>query len=128
MNKTYILFDLDGTISDPKIGITSAVQYSLRSFGITVEDADTLTPFIGPPLRDSYKKFYGLNDTETENAVAKYREYFTETGLYQNTLYQGITTLLETLQGMGKQLIIATSNQERQVAAVCGVYYQVESV
>jgi len=109
MNKTYILFDLDGTISDPKEGIIKSIQYSLQSFGINVEDLDTLTPFIGPPLRDSYKQFYGFNDTETEKAVAKYREYFAETGIFQNSLYNGVVELLQTLQDMNKQLMIATS-------------------
>jgi len=109
MDKTYILFDLDGTISDPKEGITRSVQYSLRAFGINIEDADTLTPFIGPPLRDSYKKYYGFDSDDTEKAVAKYREYFAKTGLFQNSLYRDMDKLLKALQDMGKQLIIATS-------------------
>jgi len=109
MNKTYILFDLDGTISDPKEGITKSIQFSLREFGIDVEDLDTLTPFIGPPLRDSYKQFYGFNEADTERAVAKYREYYAETGIFQNALYDGIVPLLKTLQDRGKQLFIATS-------------------
>ena len=107
--KKYILFDLDGTISDPKLGITKSVQYSLRSFGIEVADIDELTPFIGPPLRDSYKKFYGFNDSQAEKAVAKYREYFSETGIFENTLYDGIPELLESLTAAEKTLIIATS-------------------
>ena len=107
--KKYILFDLDGTISDPKLGITKAVQYSLRSFGIEVADIDKLTPFIGPPLRDSYKKFYGFDDSGAEMAVAKYREYFSETGIFENTLYNEIPELLESLTAAGKTLVIATS-------------------
>ena len=109
MAKTYILFDLDGTISDPKVGITKSVQFSLNSQGIEVEDADTLTHFIGPPLRDSYKLYYGFNDEETERVVEKYREYFSEKGIFENNLYEGMDILLKTLSGMGKQLIIATS-------------------
>ena len=109
MDKTYILFDLDGTITDPKAGITKSVQYSLASFGIHVENPDTLVHFIGPPLRDSYKQFYGFNDAETETAVAKYREYFSTKGIFENTLYTGMDTLLKALKNDGKQLIIATS-------------------
>jgi len=109
MEKAHILFDLDGTITDPKEGITKSVQYSLKNFGIIVDDADTLTHFIGPPLRDSYKKYYGFSDAETETAVAKYREYFSEKGIFENTLYSGMDILLKNLHDAGKQLIIATS-------------------
>jgi len=108
-NKKYILFDLDGTITDPKEGITNSIKHSLKAFGINVKDIYTLTPFIGPPLRDSYKKFYGFNDEEAEKAVAQYREYFGDKGMLENFLYEGIDTLLETLQNQGKKLIVATS-------------------
>ena len=109
MDKMYILFDLDGTITDPKVGITKSVQFSLQHFGITVADADTLTHFIGPPLRDSYKRCYGFDDEKTEQAVAKYREYFSTHGIYENALYEGMDNLLNTLHARGKQLIVATS-------------------
>ena len=56
----YILFDLDGTLTDPKIGITTCVQYALKSFGIEEENLDKLEPFIGPPLTDSFERFYGF--------------------------------------------------------------------
>ncbi len=104
----YFLFDLDGTISDPRIGITKSVQYSLRGFGIEAE-LNELIRFIGPPIRDSYKMFFGFNDAEAELAVAKFREYFTEKGLYENELYQGMDTLLKRQKERGKKLILATS-------------------
>jgi len=100
---------LDGTISDPKEGITKSIQYSLKAFDINVTDTDALTPFIGPPLRDSYKKYYGFTDEEAEKAVEKYREYFSEIGIFENTIYEGMDILLKTLQGADKTLIIATS-------------------
>lgn len=109
MNKKYILFDLDGTIIDPKAGITKSVQYSLRSFGIHIENIDELTPFIGPPLRDSYKIFYGFNDEACEKAVEEYRKYFTKQGIFENTLYDGMENLLKSLYDNGKTLILATS-------------------
>lgn len=109
MGKKYILFDLDGTITDPKTGITKSIQYSLRSFGIHIEDLDELMPFIGPPLRDSYKNFYGFDDASAEKAVAKYREYFAEQGIFENILYPGMDKLLQTQRQRGKILAVATS-------------------
>lgn len=109
MRKKYILFDLDGTIIDPKIGITKSVQFSLKNFGIYVEDTDDLIPFIGPPLRESYKKYYGFDDKATEKAVEGYREYFTKQGIFENTLYDGIEHLIKTLYDNGKKVILATS-------------------
>ena len=70
----YILFDLDGTLTDPKVGITTCVQHALKDFGIEENDLNRLTPFIGPPLKQSFMQFYGLNDEEAERAVALYRE------------------------------------------------------
>lgn len=66
---TYILFDLDGTLSDPKEGITGSVQYALKALGIDEPDADKLEPFIGPPLKDSFQEFYGLNEEQADFAV-----------------------------------------------------------
>ena len=87
--KKYLLFDLDGTLTDPKIGITTCVQYALHSFGIEEPDLDKLEPFIGPPLRDSFMEFYGFTAEQAEEAVAKYRERFHDTGLFDNEVYAG---------------------------------------
>lgn len=107
--KQYLLFDLDGTISDPKVGITKSVQYALEAFGIHVANADDLCPFIGPPLRESFMTFYGMDEKGAEAAVAKYREYFADKGIFENELYEGIPAMLETLRGKGKTLMLATS-------------------
>ncbi|MCL2838811.1 MAG: HAD-IA family hydrolase [Oscillospiraceae bacterium] len=108
-DKSYILFDLDGTLTDPKEGLTKSWQYSLREFGINVENRDELTSFIGPPLRDSYREHYGFNAEEVERATEKFREYFTEIGIFECALYDGIDALLKNLQNMGKRIILATS-------------------
>ena len=108
-NKEYLFFDLDGTLTDPKIGITKSVQYSLRFFGIDIADPDELVKFIGPPLRDSYKKHYSLSDDEAEIAVAKYREYFADKGIFENTIYDGIENLLKNQVTAGRKIALATS-------------------
>ena len=83
----YVLFDLDGTLTDPKPGITQCVQYALRCMGIEEPDQDMLEPFIGPPLRDSFMEFYGFTAEQAEEAVAKYRERFQNTGIFENEVY-----------------------------------------
>lgn len=108
-NYKYILFDLDGTITDPKIGITKSVAYALQCFGIEVDDLDTLCKFIGPPLRDSFMEYYGFSEADANLAVEKYREYFGVTGLYENTVYDGMEMLLQSLRNQEMTLIIATS-------------------
>ncbi len=108
----YILLDLDGTITDPKIGITKSVQYALKSKGILIEDLDSLCRHIGPPLKTSFMEFYGFSEREAEELVEKYREYFKDTGIYENEVFEGMDELLRKLQAEGKRLITATSKPE----------------
>lgn len=105
----YILFDLDGTLTDPKEGITKSVQYALKHFGIEEPDLNKLEPFIGPPLRDSFKNFYGFDDIQAKEAVAKYRERFQDIGIFENRIYKGIPGLLKSLKASGRKLAIASS-------------------
>lgn len=109
MKYTTILFDLDGTLTDPKIGITSAVQYALKHYGIEVDNIDLLEPFIGPPLADSFQEFYGFTEKDSVDAIEVYREYFRDRGLFENEVYPGIPEMLNHLQTLGHTLIIATS-------------------
>ena len=109
MKYTTILFDLDGTLTDPKIGITSAVQYALKHYGIIVDDLDLLEPFIGPPLTDSFQEFYGFTEKDSMDAIVVYREYFRDKGLFENEVYPGIPEMLKRLQTAGHTLIVATS-------------------
>lgn len=105
----YILFDLDGTLTDPKVGITKSVQYALQALGIEEPDLDKLEPFIGPPLKDSFMEFYGFHHEQTEIAVEKYRERFVVTGIFENEIYAGIAQMLANLHCAGKKLAIASS-------------------
>ena len=107
-----ILFDLDGTLTDPALGITSAVQYALRKMGIEVEDITTLNWMIGPPLLTSFKEGCGMSDEDSKKALGFYREYFSVTGIYQNEIYPGIAELLRDLHSAGRRILLATSKPE----------------
>lgn len=108
----YLLFDLDGTLTDPKLGITTCVQYALNSFGIIEEDLDKLEPFIGPPLKDSFMNFYGMNEEQAEAAIAKYRERFSTVGMYENEVYPGVARMLRRCKNRGAKLAVASSKPE----------------
>lgn len=112
MKKDILLFDLDGTLTDPMVGITKSVQYALRHYGIVEEDLEKLIPFIGPPLRDSFKKFYSFSDEQASEGVQIYREYFQEKGIFENEEILGIREMLEELKEEGKLLFVATSKPE----------------
>lgn len=105
----YLLFDLDGTLTDPKEGITTCVQYALASFGIEEPDLDKLTPFIGPPLKESFMEFYGFDEEKALAAVEKYRERFKDTGIFENQVYEGIPEMIRKLKGNHKKLAVASS-------------------
>ncbi len=105
----YFLFDLDGTITNSKEGITKSVNYALNSFGIFTEDLDTLCTFIGPPLKESFQKFYNFTNDDLKNVIKKYREYYETTGLYENETYIGIDNLLKNLKKQGNTIILATA-------------------
>ena len=114
----YILFDLDGTISDSELGITSCVQYALQHLGIEVEDRSTLRCFIGPPLLDTFMREFDLNRQQAEEAVAKYRERYAVIGMFENEIYPGIDSLLEELKLQGKVLATASSKPEKYVKLI----------
>ncbi len=103
-----VLFDLDGTLTDPKTGITRSIQYALDKLGQPVPDADALTWMIGPPLIASFTKLLGSPEGAPE-ALRLYRERFSVTGLFENVVYAGIPALLQDLQGKGIRLFVATS-------------------
>lgn len=109
----YILFDLDGTLTDPEIGITNGVMYALEKFGIKVNDRKELLCFIGPPLIDSFTQFYDMSHEDALQAIVYYREFFGVTGIYENEVYDGIEEVLATLKEQGKKLILATSKPEK---------------
>ena len=105
----YCFFDLDGTLTDPGMGITNSVMHALKKFGIEVADRSELYSFIGPPLPDSFMKYYGFDEAKANQAVTYYREYFRDKGIFENEVYPGIAEVLRTLKEKGVTVALATS-------------------
>lgn len=111
-NWEYILFDFDGTIVNSEEGITKGVAYSLKQLGIEITDLNKLRVFIGPPLRESYIEFYGLDEDQLAKATVAYRDYYHAKGLFECHPYKGIAQLLHRLKNTGKKVILATSKPQ----------------
>lgn len=109
MKYKYILFDLDGTLTDPKVGITKAVQYALEKNNIKEDSLSTLEKFIGPPLKDSFMEFYSFDEKKSLDSIQYFREYFKEKGIFENEIYLGIEDLLKKLKQNNYKIIVATS-------------------
>ena len=109
---SYVLFDLDGTISDSSEGITKGIKIALESMGIH-EEVENLHKFIGPPLKYSFTTFYGFNEEQCVKAVKKYREYYSQTGLFENRAYDGVDELLKKIKESGRKIAVATSKPEK---------------
>jgi len=113
MNKEhYLLFDLDGTLTDPGPGITNSVRYALERFGIHPATREELYPYIGPPLTWSFQQYHGLTAQQADLALSYYREYFSDKGLFENEVYEGIPSMLAELKEQGISLLVATSKPE----------------
>lgn len=105
----YCLLDLDGTLTDPGMGITNSVMHALKKFGIEVADRSELYSFIGPPLPDSFHKYYGFDEAKANQAVTYYREYFRDKGIFENEVYAGIPETLRAMKEKGVTVALATS-------------------
>ncbi|HPR40032.1 MAG TPA: HAD hydrolase-like protein [Oscillospiraceae bacterium] len=113
MSFTYILFDLDGTLTDSFEGITKSFNYALKALcGYEENDQDMLSGIIGPPLRDLYIKNYGVTPELAEKLIEKYRERFSTVGLYENKVYDGVPEMLAALKEKGKVLALASAKPE----------------
>ena len=113
MKYQTILFDLDGTLTNPAEGITTAVAYALDFFGNEYSSKKQLETFIGPPLREQFMEYCNVDKEKGEEYVKKYREYYSVKGIYQNEVYEGIDTMLDTLKNNGKKIVLATSKPEQ---------------
>lgn len=113
-----ILFDLDGTLTDPFKGIANSVIYALKKFGIAAPEKTLLRKFIGPPLTESFSKYCGLSRSDALRAVEYYREYFAATGIFENKPYIGVQELLSELKKSGFTVVVATSKPEQFAKAI----------
>ncbi|PEC86645.1 phosphoglycolate phosphatase [Bacillus cereus] len=106
---TKFLFDLDGTLTDPKEGIINSVLYALKKVGIEELHVSELDSFIGPPIQQSFIERYNMSEGEVERAVFYFREYLKQRGLFENNVYEGIPDLLQQLKSSANRLFVATS-------------------
>ncbi len=114
----YLLFDLDGTITDSFDSVANCFIYALSFFGVKVEDRAELIAAMGPPLKDSFTKLYGLNEADSQKAVEKYRERYTTYNTLENKLYDGIKDVLYSLKDLGYRLVLATSKPEEYAVKI----------
>ena len=112
MTYKNILFDLDGTLTDPALGIKNSIRYALNKQNRPILDDETLNAFIGPPLIDSFMKYCGANREEAISLVEDYREYFKCKGMFENKVYPMIPEMLNALKNAGCSLFVATSKPE----------------
>lgn len=108
----YLFFDLDGTLTNPAQGITNSFIHAFKSLGIEVPSYETLLTFIGPPLPVTFGKMMGLPESQVDEAIKKYREYFSTRGIFENEFFADIPPALEKLKAAGKKLVVATSKPE----------------
>ena len=123
MDYKYLLFDLDGTLTEPKEGITRCVQYALASMGSDEPDREKLVPFIGPPLKEMFMTSYQMDEDTAAKAVEKYRERFREKGIFENGIYPGIPAALERLKKAGKVMAVASSKPQPFVERILKHYH-----
>lgn len=109
----FVLFDLDGTLTDPALGITNSIIHMLRKTGRDVPPRDELYCFIGPPLVPMFRSYFSMNDDEAAEALKLYREHFSTRGLFENEPYSGIADALGKIKAAGKTIGLATSKPEK---------------
>ncbi len=109
MRYEHIFFDLDGTLTDPALGITNAIIYARKKWGLDPGRNEDYYKFIGPPMPKSYEQFWGMDHDTAVRFLATYREYFGTVGLFENQVYPGIPELLRDLRAAGCRLYMATT-------------------
>lgn len=114
----YLLFDLDGTLTDSAEGIIKCVQYAAEKMGAELKKAEELRGFVGPPLSESFQNVYGFSEADTQQAIAYYRERFKPIGMFENAVYPGIPEMLKAMKENGKINLIASSKPQEFVETI----------
>lgn len=113
-----VLFDVDGTIVASEEGVIKSIEYALNKLGIYNYQREVLIKFLGPPLSDSFMKYFNMTEDNAEKAVSFYRERYTDIGIYESTVYDGIPELLKSLKSNGVRLYTASSKPEKYVEKI----------
>lgn len=113
MKYKIAIFDLDGTITDSGPGIINSIRYALEKYGLPVPEEKVLRTFIGPPLKEQFQAVCGLNEEESARMVEAYREYYTEKGIFENSVYSGVPEMLEQMKEAGVRILMATAKPEK---------------
>ncbi len=114
----FALFDLDGTLTDPALGITNSIMYALGKMGREIPPREELYSFIGPPLVPTLQSYLNITENEAQNALMLYREYFADKGLFENRPYDGIAETLGKIKKSGVRLAVATSKPEEYAVKI----------
>ncbi len=118
----YLLFDLDGTLTESGPGIINCIVYALNKHGITETDREKLAAFVGPPLADTFENYYGITGEENFQMILDFRERFNAVGWKENSVYPGIPEALRILCAQGRELVVATSKPEDAAKRIVGYF------
>ena len=121
MKYKYLLFDLDGTISESGEGIRASLEYAIRTLGAPMPDLSDYTRYVGPPLIDTFLNLVGLNPETAERGAQLYRDYYNEKGKFLNRAYKGVPELLQRLRGEDVRMCICTSKYEPFAEEILGI-------
>ena len=122
MRYTTAIFDLDGTITDSGQGIMNAIRYAVKKHALPEISEETLRSFIGPPLKEQFQSVFGLSENKGADMVATYREYYSDKGIFENRVYDGVPEMLEGLKTAGVRILMATSKPEKYAKQIAGYF------